>query len=428
MATIGAVITEFRANAAQFLQETGKVSAANEKVGKTASVSQRQMADYAAKGIGSVIPAAEGAEHHIAKLIDRILKMNGALALVGKGLLAIGAFAFAFQLGARIREEIDNWLALGESIGQTTERLKKEAEEQKKFADERARSVQLLLNLEKQRRAAESAAVVEGFKQFDPVAAAAEQREAALAAAEDDRKLRERNIVETIRDEGRRRQALIENARITGAERLKVEREYHNAVAKLNQDAVELAKKTYVDQTNALIEQLQKRVQMREQIESQASAAAQRQGLGDVFAPFKQADETKRDMQKVAEGFALLLADGKRWADLAPEIFRIAAEFEQRGFFGLLTAIEESRRRFETMRIGTQQLAVDFDNVRLAVERFPASLTAADPAVQGFIQKLQAMEFQANQTAVAIQQLANVVAAGGVPPVSAQPVEEVAAP
>jgi nucleotide-binding universal stress UspA family protein len=419
MATIGAVITEFRANAAQFLQETGKVSSANEKVGKTAAVSQRQMANYASQGIGAIIPAAAGAESQIAQLIAGITKANGALALLGKGLLAVGAFAFGVQLGTKIREEIDNWLALGETVNQTTERMKKEAEEQKKFADERARSVALLLNLEKQRRAAESAAVVEGFKQFDPVAAAAEQREAALAAAEDDRKLRERNIVETIRDEGRRRQALIESARLTGAERLKVEREYHNTVAKLNQDAADLAKKTYIDQTTALFEQLQKRIELAKTIQVNANRAAQIQGFGDLFAPFLEAEETKRDMASIAEGFALLLADGKRWADVAPEIFRVNAELERRGFFGLLTAVDQARTRFEQLRVGQKDLATDTENLRMAIDRLPASMQASDPAVVAFTQKLAAMEEQSLRTALAIQQLALTIATTTPPPVTA---------
>jgi hypothetical protein len=423
MATIGAVITEFRANAGQFFQETGKVITTTEKVGRTAGVSQRQMANYATQGLGAVIPAAEGAEHAIATVITSLLKMGGVLALLGKGAILTGGFITGVMIGQRLKDEIANWLEWGETINQTTERLKEETESQKKFATERERSVRLLINLEKERRAAASEAQVERLT-GRPLDIAAEEREAALEQETLKRQIRERDILAaTIGFEERRRKALIESAQITANERLKIERKYVNDVAKANQEALDAAKKTYVDQTNALLEQLQKRVQMREQIECQAGAAAQRQGLGDIFAPFRQADETKRDMQKVAEGFALLLADGQRWADLAPEIFRVAAEFERRGFFGLLSAIEESRRRFEIMRIGTQQLVADFDSVRLAVERFPASLTAADPAVQGFIQKLQAMEFQANQTAVAIQQLANVVAAGGVPPVSAQPLE-----
>jgi hypothetical protein len=428
MATIGAVITEFRANAAQFLQETGKVSEANAKVGKTAAVSQRQMANYASQGIGAVIPAAAGAESQIAQLITGITKANGALALLGKGLLAVGAFAFGVQLGTKLREEIDNWLALGESVSQTTERLKKEAEEQKKFADERARSVRLLMNLEKERRELEGAAEVELFKREDPMEAAALELAAEQANIESRRALREREIIETIRDEGRRRQALIESAGITTAARLKAEREYHNNINKLNQESLEAAKKIYVDETTALIEQLQKRVEMRKQIESRAKEGAERAGLGDIFAPFRQADETKQDMQKVAEGFALLLADGKRWADLAPEIFRVSAEFERRGFFGFLQTIEESRRRFEVMRIGAKEVVADFESVRLAVDRFPDSLTAADPAIQGFIQKLNAMEVQANRTAQAIQELARSVTTTTLPPVTAAEPAEVAPP
>jgi hypothetical protein len=419
MAVIGAVITEFRANAAQFLQETGKVTGSLDKVGKSAGTSQRQMADFATKGLGTVIPGAEGAEHAIAKVIEKMISLGGALALIGKGGILAGGFLTGMVIGERLKDEIKNWWALGETVSKTTERLKTEAEEQTKFADQRARGVRLLLNLEKERKELEGAAKTEEVKRTAPIEAAGREFEAAVAVIEAQRALRERDIIETIKQESRRRQALVESAGITAAARLKAEREFHNNVAKLNQDAADLAKKTYIDQTTALIEQLQKRIDLGKAIQIESSAAAQRQLGADVFAPFREAEETKRDMASIAEGFALLLADGKRWADVAPEIFRVNADLEARGFVGLLTAIDQARVRFEGLRLGQKDLATDTDNLRVAINNLPAAMQASDPAVVAFTQKLALMEQQSLRTSLAIQQLANIIATTTAPPVTA---------
>src|SRR5881396_82202 len=98
---------------------------------------ERTVALFAARGLGSIIPAAQGAEFAISRLLQRALTARGTLLLLGQaGALIAGTFVVAAGV-QRLQEEIRNWLALGETVSQTTERIKKDAEEQKAFAADR---------------------------------------------------------------------------------------------------------------------------------------------------------------------------------------------------------------------------------------------------------------------------------------------------
>lgn len=427
MATVGSIVVELQANTAQFHQEMGKASGALQNVTRESGYSERALSHFAAKGLGEVIPAAQGAEFAISKVIDRALHAAGALRLLGGAGALIGGTLLVAAGVQRLQEEIKNWLALGETISQTTERLKTEADEQEKFATRRKAAVSLLISLEGQLAQARAESAASALKaQGDEPNAAGATLEAQTAALNLEKQLRDRNIIETIAQGERRNQALLNSELLLSVRRTKINEDYYGTLRKLQEDATAKALQLFTTETNAMLESLKRRLDLRKAIEDEANAAAQRQGFGDIFAPFEQADKTKQDAQKIAEGFALLLDKGKAFRDVFPEITRVAEEFQQRGFSGFAAAVEDARGKFRDLGIDAQSIETSFTSLSARLGRdLPAGISAAIPEVAKMIQTLDLMKISADRAANSIQVLAQSISAegGGPTPIVTAPVE-----
>lgn len=420
MASIGEIHVDLSANTATFTQEMGRARGALRDVRTESSAGERALASFAAKGIGEVIPAAQGAEFAIHKLIDRSLHAAGALRVLGQAGAIIGGSLLVAVGVQRLQEEIKNWLALGETISQTTERLKQEAEEQDKFAQRRKAAVSLLINLEGQLARARAQASEAALKaQGDEPGALGANLEAQLAAINTEKQLRDRNITEVARNAEERRRLEVNSTLIANAQRLAATENYFTALKKLQEDATQKQIQQFQTETEAMVASLQRRIALRKQLEDEAKTAATRQGLGDVFQPFEQGDQIQRDAESIAKGFALLLDKGKAFRDVFPEIIRVDQEFEARGFSGFRAAVENFRGQIQSLGIGTEAIGQSFDAVKAKLADLPAGLAATAPAIDGFNQRLFAMEAQALRAANAVQALANSIATTQGPPVSA---------
>lgn len=411
MAVAGTIVVELQANTAQFQQEMGRASTGLKTISRESGNSERALAHFAAKGLGEVIPAAQGAEFAISKMIDKALHAAGALRLLGGAGVAIGGTLLVAAGVQRLQEEIKNWLALGETISQTTERLKTEADEQEKFAQKRKASVSLLIGLEGQLAQARAEASASALKaQGDLPGAAGADLEAQAAAANAEKLARDRNIIETIAAGERRNHALIASELLLAARRTKINEDYFGTLKKLQEDATAKQLDQFTTETNAMLDSLKRRLSLRKSIEDEAATAAQRQGLGDVFQPFTQADDTRQDAEKIAQGFALLLDKGKAFRDVFPEILRIDEQFQQRGFSGFATAVDNARGKFRDLGIDSQTLEQSWGALGAKLGNIPTAFQQAGAAIDPLIAKLRELEAQNFRTAQSVVALASTLA------------------
>jgi hypothetical protein len=140
---IGAMIIEIRANSAKFQAEMDKVRGTTSKAGQSATDASRLFAKFASEGLGSVLPIGFRVQHQLEKIIAQMIGGRGALAAMAspaKVLVAIFGSFFAGNIIQNFRElgntaeSYTERLKLAVGItGSFEERLKKAAEEQKKF-------------------------------------------------------------------------------------------------------------------------------------------------------------------------------------------------------------------------------------------------------------------------------------------------------
>ncbi len=180
---------------------------------------------------------------------------------------------------------------------------------------------------------------------------------------------------------------------------------------------------TFKTETNAQLENLQRRLEQRKRVEEATASLIQ---AGTIVDPFGEAEKTREAAKIRAEGFALLLDKGRRWADLEAQIFAAEREFDAKGLFGFVTLIDEARTKFRDLGIDSLSIQSSVASLAMSLgDDLPASINRADPAIVQMIQRFQLMRLEANQTAIAVQQLAEVIAAGGPPlaPIVGAPVD-----
>src|SRR5262245_36995805 len=244
------------------------------------------------------------------------------------GMIGMGAAAVAVGVGLGLLafkgvEKLTEIIALGGTTwDKYTEKLKKASEEQDKALAKIATAVIKLQQLNRETAKALGEAAVSGIESRGggPEETIRARRQGLLDELEFETQAKlAANVQDIINqkitaDQGAQIGIAIRKA--AAAEKIKIDQNAAKAFAEIDKDLLEKQKQNFLEGTRAYLEALQARQQLREKIETQASAAAQRQLGGDIFQPFRQADQTKQDMQRVAEGFALLLVDGKRWIDL----------------------------------------------------------------------------------------------------------------
>jgi hypothetical protein len=417
MATAGTIVIELQANTAQFQQAMGRAGNSLGEVREGAGRSERALVSFAARGIGVIVPEAEGASHALLGLIEKATKGAGAMALLAKSGLVAGVAIGAFLVGQRLREEIDNWLELGETSHKTLERLKTELEEQQKFADKRAASINLLITLEgklAQGRAKASEAAQKGSLGEDTVGSLGAGLEGRLAAINLAQRLEEANIRKTIEMGKNRDQALLASQLASNAERIAATRDFYNAVAKLQDDATNKSIELFKNETTAQLDSLQRRLDLRKRLEDQTAGLVQ---SGAIFDPLASGEATRKQMELEASGFALLLDKGRPWRDLQEQIFAKDQEFASKGFAGFATAVQEQKVVIDGTSGSLRSLAIDTDSLRTSWEalgqklsNIPTAIAAAGAPIDALIQKFREMKVEALNTASAVQTLANTIA------------------
>jgi hypothetical protein len=143
---IGALIVSLRTESAEFQAEMDRARKSMKGAGSVANESSRQIAKLAADGFGAVLPISFKVENAIERFIEKALRAESAISLLGKAALVLGAGFAAFNLGKMIGE----WLALGESVEAYEKRIKEATEEQEKFLAVVARESDLLRGLKRQ--------------------------------------------------------------------------------------------------------------------------------------------------------------------------------------------------------------------------------------------------------------------------------------
>src|SRR5947208_9509136 len=160
MPPIGSLSLELTANTAVFHQEMGR---ARESLGQTSrsfGTAEHSAALFAAKGLGAVIPAAQGFEYSIARVVNSALRAGSALRLGGLAAVGVGLGLAAVEGTKKAAE----FLALGESVSHFTERMKVAAETQADFFKKLGDNIRTNLVFAQERAKALGAARALGFE------------------------------------------------------------------------------------------------------------------------------------------------------------------------------------------------------------------------------------------------------------------------
>ena len=356
MATIGSLVLELQANAAQFHQEMGKARDGLERTGRSFGGVERTAVRFAAQGLGAVVPAAEGFEHSIQRVIQSAMSAGGALRLLGQAGLVVGG-TLAVAAGVQwLQDNLRNWREFGETVSQTLDRLKAEAEEQQKFAEARKRAVTLGLGLRQQEIQMETTlGQARATAAGDELGAAHEAFAGRLKLIEVERQQRERSIVESVASGMKRDELLTQSARIALNARLAANEEYAAKALKLQEDVKQKQTKAWLDETDVLREQLKSRLDARKAFETQLGQGAA--GLGLTTS--------------TAQGFAALRTIreslGKAAADIA---------FQRRE--GWITETDMTQEREATRQRGMQALSAlkeQFAGVAAVVDAVESTLS-----------------------------------------------------
>lgn len=414
MASAGTIVVELQANTAQFHQEMGRAGAALHEVGEGASRGERRLVSFAARGIGVVVPEAEGAAHALLGLVESASKASGAFALLAKAGLLGGVAIGAFLVGQKLREEIDNWLQLGETSKQTLDRLSKELEENTKFLEKRSAAVNLAIALEGKlavARANANAAATKSLTGEDTTASLGAALEARLAAIDTAQTLEEANIRKTIALGVQRDRALLASQMAGQADRFAATADFYSKVGKLAEDASKKERELFQKDTTLLLDALKSRLDLRKQLEANAASLVE---SGTIIDPLGSPEKTSLEFRNVAEGFALLLDKGRPWRDLQDQIFAKDAEFQSKGFPGFASAVQDAGQRMQSLGItGASIDAQWFSLSKRLGDDMPAAIDRADPAIRGLIQRFQEMRIEADRATASVAQLANAIASGG---------------
>jgi hypothetical protein len=421
--TIGTLNLELTANTAQFQREMGKTRETLDKTEKSFGATQRGATNFATKGLGSIAPDAAGAEKAIGKVIDKLLAMGGAAKVAGQGLIVIGTFLAAREAGQKIREEIDNWLAFGETVDVTMERLKREATEQEKFAQQRVRAIQLILGFEQQLavqtlQAAAQRAKFQGEETQVSLALTVQAEQAALAARTE---LQRRQIIESVQNEALRARALAGLLAASTAERLAIEEKYLASSAKLSQDKLEKERAAFQKTTEFWVDEYKKRFEARKKLDEDLAKLVE---AGRIQDPLADTRAITKSFNEEAKALATLTESGVPWRDVQGQIFEKVKEFQDKGVPGFAQAVEDYRKQM--IAAGTDTAALtktqEILNKNLGVD-MPANIDKADPAIQKLIERFKDIQREAGNAATAVQTLANVISIQrNAPPIVTAPV------
>jgi len=306
--SIGGLIIELRANSAQFHAEMEAARKGLKGTGDAAHGSGRQLSRFAAIAAEQVVPGLRGSRVVMENLFQAVTKTGGAFAAFGPALGVVGAALSGFALGnilanfRDLRKEGHGFveamkLAAG-SVDAFEERMKKAAEEEKKFNDELRAAGALRADFAKQLAQGRGDINARG-RQFtgDDEGAAKAELETRLEIIELERKARERNIRQQFTDETRRREFLKASEQIAAQDRTKAYLDASVKIQKIEEERANKQIKTWQDETQRLVDVLKQRVQARKAFDAQLGTGAQALGLGrsstsDAVAAAGKVDES----------------------------------------------------------------------------------------------------------------------------------------
>ena len=434
---VGALIVELRANAVKFQAEMEKARGSLRRTGGSFSTAERTATRFAAQGLGSIIPGAQGASFALERVIQSTLRAGGAWRLLGQAGVIVGG-VLAVAAGVQwLEANIRNWWRLGETVSQTLDRMKKAAEEQKQFAADRLRAVTLQAGLEKQ------LVQLRGQSAVATLRAIGEERSAEEAALttrleliDRERMERQRGIIQSIAQGLRRDRALATNEAVAFAARTTARAEHDATVRKIEEAATQKQFAAWKEETEFLRDQLKERIQARQTFEAQLGAGAP----GSAAAGFKAVADLRELVQKRARDIAFLQREGMidqttadveredarqdviaRGQAIQHEFGRIASVVEatqrvidsiQFGNFGL--QVEEGRQWVDQFIKTTEELKIGVDDLgeRLATA-IKGGIDKAIPKMQRFAAKVAAMDARVRQATADLGFMSQAMAGGG---------------
>ena len=209
-------------------------------------------------------------------------------------------------------------------------------------------------------------------------------------------------------------QTLVEIEHTAAAKRVEINATASKAYADFDRQRLEGEKKLFLESTSAFLDNLQKRLDLRKQLEERTTGLVE---AGQIFDPSRDTDKIKKQFTLESEGFALLLDKGRPWRDLQEQIFAKDQTFQEQGFAGFASAIDTARTKFRDLGIDTASI----DASELALSKrlgddLPAAINRADPAMVQLTQRFQLMREEIRTTTAAMWGLVNSIAAiGGSP-------------
>jgi hypothetical protein len=389
MATIATLVVDMQANTAEF---TKTWDATGDKVRKGSGAfkeAEKAALGFAKAGLGGIAAGVPGAERAIEGLMRAafgarggLLAMGGQLAIIVGGTLAVAA---AVQtLRDLIREK-----GFGlESDEKRIERLNKEIEAEKKFLEDRQRSVNLLRDIERSRAQAFAEADAVRLKaEGDELGAIEATLQGRLQAIEQetiartaqaleatkntkDAVLRERLMTAIARDESAKQTAAYAQAQ---ADRVRVAQEASVKVVE-----------TLQKESAALQEQINKAIATRQQISQAGSAAAQALNVSGI-TNLDKVRTFGQQLEAVAKKFHMLREEGVPYRDLSGAIDtatgELTAEFQKLraeigADAGALDMLDNVWRRFSF-----GDIRANIDNQRVAFENQGIALTQVNDLI-----------------------------------------------
>ncbi len=261
--------------------------------GQEATVASRQIAKLAADGFGAVLPISFQAENAIERFIQTALKAQGALAILGKATLALGAGFAAFKLGSLIGE----FAALGTSVKTYEENTKRALDEQKKLSSSMEAQRNVLRSLDK-----EYATLIESADELLRVRRR-EREEAALRGLPGGGA----NPLAGDALAKARRNNLVDEARVLTDQRKLREDNEQKLIDQITKERDEQVKK-WREETQALADQLKTRLKLRQDFDAQfGQGGLSGQGAAGGLAAVRQLRE---QIQKEARDLAFAQREG----------------------------------------------------------------------------------------------------------------------
>jgi hypothetical protein len=212
--------------------------AVRKDLGKTKNefgLASRKAENFAEEGLAKILPVSSQVGDAMIDLVGGTQKGAAALQIFAKGFIAVAGIMAV----AEVVQQAQHWRKYGETIEQTTERLKKHLEEEKKFAAEREKARAVQLGLDKQ------IAQLEGR---DTIAISERERQA--------------QIIATVKMGEERNKALAKSEQITYLERKKLRDDYEAKLAegiqkeiedeRKKRDEIEKATRAEIDLTERL--------------------------------------------------------------------------------------------------------------------------------------------------------------------------------